>query len=123
MAPIPLQNVSPGHPRFVAGLVLIANQVNPDGTTTPVVDTTTALTLTPSGSEIVATIDPSDNRKVILTANMAPGAATVTRNVIVNTNPALPVNMHVSIPVSVSSAPDHRKVTWDPAQGGTTGDA
>ena len=123
MPSIPAQNVSPGHARFVGGFILIGNQVNPDGTTAPVVDTTTPLVLSTSRPEIVASIDPGDNRKVVITANIAPGAPQVTGTVTINTSPALPVNMGASIPVTVSSAPDQRKLVWDPTQGGTQGDA
>lgn len=123
MAAIPTQSVLSGHPRFIGGFILISNQINPDGTTSAVVDTTTPLVLTTSRPEIVASIDPGDNRKVIITANIAPGSPQVTGSVGVNTNPPLPVNMGASISVAISSAPDQRKITWDPTQGGTQGDA
>ncbi|HEU4727667.1 MAG TPA: hypothetical protein VFT22_07255 [Kofleriaceae bacterium] len=125
MASVPLQNVSPGHPRFVAGFVLTGNQVNADGTTSPVLDTTTALVVTTSRSEIVASVDPANNRRVVISAssNLTPGSPAVSGIVTVDTSPPLPTGKNVVISVQVSSATDQRSLSWDPLTGGTTGDA
>lgn len=105
----------------------MGNQLNPDGSTTAVLDTTTALVLTNNLPALVqAAIDPSDNRRVVLTANPAApfGGAQSTVIVTVNTNPALPGGpaASITIPITFTPATDKRSLVWDPAQGGIAGD-
>lgn len=103
----------------------MGNQLNPDGSTTAVLDTTTALTLVSNNPQLVqATIDPSDNRKVILTSNPAAplGGSPSTVFVNVNTNPGVPGGA-VVIPITFTPATDKRSLTWDPLTGGVSGDA
>lgn len=125
MTSIPNQPVSPGHPRFVGGFVLTATQVNPDGTTEAVVDITSALTVASNNSFVLAAMDPTDNRKVIVSANpSAPvGGQVSNATITVNTSPGLPGNGAISFTAVFTPAPDRRSLTWDPATGGSQGDA
>lgn len=125
MVAIPNQLISPGHARFIGGIILFSTQINTDGSTTAVVDTTTSLIVTSSfPSAVVASMDLSDNRKVLLTANpsAAVGGSAFSGTVTVNTNPVLPNGVSLTIPFTFTPAIDRRNVLWDPAQGGTQGD-
>lgn len=125
MVAIPNQSISPGHARFIGGIILFSTQINTDGSTTAVVDTTTPLVVTSNfPSTVVASMDPSDNRKVLLTANpgAAIGGSAFNGTVTVNTNPPLPSGIFLTIPFTFTPAVDRRNILWDPAQGGTQGD-
>lgn len=124
MATVPTQQVSPGHARFVGGIILFATHINPDGSTVAVIDTETHLVVSSTLTVVIATVDPLDNRKVILTAssNASLGGSPINGVVIVNTDPVLPNNIVLNIPFTFTPAVDRRSILWDPAQGGTQGD-
>lgn len=73
----------PGQPQSI-GVVVTANAVQPDGTNPGVVDSTTPLTFENAqnaggaNAAVIPSVDPSNNRRVILTPGaLPPGGAPV----------------------------------------------
>lgn len=118
MSNAPSQIISPGHRRFV-GVVVTRNNIDPStGINTPVTDTVSALTF-PSNNHpeaVTPSVDPSNNRRVILTAGVLMGPEvgwTVSVSAVGNAGPV------TQIPGKTLPVLDMNRVDWD----GTEGDA
>lgn len=118
MANTPPQTISPGHRRRI-GVTVFRNNIDPiTGVNTPVVDTTSDLILTTNRSDAVtASVDPTNKRKVILTAVPLFGAAigwTVT--VSADVPDGVPPGATVGIPGTTQPVSNLNHIDWDGTQ-------